>query len=183
VVLLPPLLQPPAVRIFEDERTFAFANPAAIVGPGASIAPPGEALPGRERRGPLRVRPRLAAVIGQGSEIAGFTILCEWRAPGLRSPKDRDFALGLGPVVVTSEELGRAALAARVAIDGAERLAGGFDAFDWEAARAWAAAGTTLRAGDLLAGPALGEVAVPAGSEVGIDVSGVGLLVQRAAEA
>src|SRR3990170_906034 len=37
VHLLAPVLHPPAVRVFEDQTTFAFANPAAIVGPGAQV--------------------------------------------------------------------------------------------------------------------------------------------------
>ena len=49
------------------------------------------------------------------------------------APKDRDFALLLGPTVETSLT----------------------DAFDWEAARALAAENTRLRPGDLLAGPVL----------------------------
>ena len=45
--------------------------------------------------------------MGAGGEIGGFTVLAEWRAPGIEPPKDRDFALGLGPVVVTSDEVDR----------------------------------------------------------------------------
>ena len=57
----------------------------------------------------------------------------EWRAPDLVTPKDRDFALLLGPAVETEHE----------------------DGFDWDAARTLAAANTRLRPGDLLAGPVL----------------------------
>ena len=73
------------------------------------------------------------AVIGADGAIAGWTGLVEWRAPELAAPKDRDFALLLGPTVETELE----------------------DGFDWEAARALAAANTRLRPGDLLAGPVL----------------------------
>ena len=55
------------------------------------------------------------------------------RCRSRRAPKDRDFALLLGPAVETEHE----------------------DGFDWEAARALAAANTRLRPGDLLAGPVL----------------------------
>ena len=58
----------------------------------------------RARRGPCDRRrrsssgaPRLAAVIGADGAIGGFTALAEWRARALEPPKDRDFALGLGP--------------------------------------------------------------------------------------
>src|SRR5688572_29767378 len=99
VVLLAPVLHPPSVRVFEEDGSFAFANPAAIVGPGAEIRPSDTVSPGG-----LAVLLRPAAVSGAGGLIGGLTVLAEWRAPALRPPKDRDFALGLGPVVVTSDE-------------------------------------------------------------------------------
>ena len=34
VALLAPVLHPPSVRVFDDQTSFAFANPTAIVGPG-----------------------------------------------------------------------------------------------------------------------------------------------------
>ena len=37
VQLLAPVLHPPSVRVFEDQRYFCFANPAAILGPDAVI--------------------------------------------------------------------------------------------------------------------------------------------------
>ena len=58
----------------------------------------------------------------------------ERRAGGLEPPKDRDFALRLGGLMVTPDEW-----------DG--------DGFDWEDAVAYAARGTVLRPGDLVAGP------------------------------
>ena len=72
-------------------------------------------------------------MIGLDGAIGGWTGLAEWRAPELAAPKDRDFALLLGPVVETELD----------------------DAFDWEAARALAELHTRLRPGDLLAGPPL----------------------------
>ena len=119
-----PVLEPPAIRVFDEPGSFAFANPTAVRSPGSEIPRPG---------GRLDAAQRLTAVIGADGAIAGWTGLVEWRAPDLATPKDRDFALLLGPVVET--ELG--------------------DTFDWEAARALAAANTRLRPGDLLAGPVL----------------------------
>ena len=170
VRLLAPVLHPPAVRVFEDDRSFAFANPAAIVGPGAEIR-------GRGRE--LVLIPRIAGVIGSDGAIEGFTALAEWRALGPQTPKDRDFALGLGPLVVTSDELDPDGIEAVVRVDGGERLRGRFDEFDWEAARGHAAAETTLRPGDLLAGPTLGSVVglVPGGS-VQLEADGIGVLEQ-----
>ncbi len=161
VVLLAPILHPPSVRLFEEQDVFSFANPAAIVGPDATIARPngshGKASPG------LVGRSRLAAVIATGSEIGGFTICVEWRAEGLEAPKDRDFALGLGPVVVTPE------------------AAPPGDGFDWAAAVALAAANTTLYPGDLLAGPVREEIPGAPGSVVEVEIDGIGVLAQRIA--
>ncbi len=89
VLLRAPVLEPPSIRIFEDEKTFAFGNPAAIHSPGALVTRPD---------GRLDVVTRLAAVIGKDGAISGWTGLAEWRAPELATPKDRDFALLLGPV-------------------------------------------------------------------------------------
>lgn len=177
VVLLAPVLHPPAIRIFDDQETFAFANPAAIVGPHREIARP---RPRDDRvRGGLCVRPRVAALVGAEGAIAGFTILAEWRDGARRPPKDRDFALGLGPVVVTAGALDPSRLDAVVAVDGEERLDERVGPFDWGAALALAADGTRLVAGDLLAGPALGAVAVDSHSRVEIAVEGIGTLEQR----
>jgi hypothetical protein len=124
VRLRAPVLEPPSIRIFEDQETFSFANPTAIRSPGSEIPRPA---------GRLDAAQRLAAVIGADGEIGGWTGLLEWRSPKLAAPKDRDFALLLGPAVETQHA----------------------DAFDWAAARALAAENTRLRPGDLLVGPVL----------------------------
>jgi hypothetical protein len=128
VVFRAPVLHPPAVRIFDGPHLFEFANPAAIRHPDVEI----EAPDGADG---LVVLSRPTAVIGADGAIGGFTTLREWRADGLAPPKDRDFALQLGPLVVTPDEW-----------DG--------DGFRWDGAVAYAARGTVLRPGDLLAGPA-----------------------------
>jgi hypothetical protein len=156
VVLLAPVLHPPSVRVFEDDGSFTFANPAAIVGPGAEIA----------FRDGLSVLRRPAAVIGAGGLIGGLTILAEWRASALRSPKDRDFALGLGPVVVTTDE-----------------CPADPHGFDWTAALALAGSGTVLYPGDILAGSALEQRDVGAGEVVSLGIEGIGVLEQRVARA
>ena len=92
VVLRAPVLEPPAVRVFEDASSFWFANPSAIRSPGSFVTRPG---------GRLDVTTRLAAVIGLDGAIGGWTGLAEWRAPELAPPKDRDFCLLLGPIVDT----------------------------------------------------------------------------------
>jgi hypothetical protein len=170
VQLLAPILHPPSVRLFDEQDGCAFANPAAIVGPGAEIESAQE---------PLALVPRLAAVIGAEGALAAFTILAEWRDPARRPPKDRDFALGLGPVAVTPDELDRDARPIVARVDGAERAAGAFTGFDWEAAISLAAEGTKLYPGDLIAGPGAAEVADLSPGPVEIDVDGIGVLAQR----
>jgi hypothetical protein len=160
VVFLAPVLHPPSVRIFESQESFAFANPAAIVGPGATVSPRGG--PGEPASHELVALPRVTAVIGAEGAVGGFTILAEWRAPGIRPPKDRDFALGLGPVVVTPD---------------ATTLE---DGFDWAEAVAFAAEGTVLHPGDVLAGPA-SDPHPAAHGHVAIAVEGIGVLEQRVA--
>jgi hypothetical protein len=153
VQLLAPVLHPPSVRVFDDQESFAFANPAAVVGPGGVVVGPSARLV---------VLARLAAVIGAGGVIGGFTGFAEWRAPGLTPPKDRDFALGLGPFLVPSDEVAR----------------GGFPDFDWPAAIELAASGTRLLPGDIVAGPAREPLYVSAGRTLELEVEGIGVLEQ-----
>jgi hypothetical protein len=167
VRLLAPVLHPPAVRIFEDQHSFAFANPAAIVGPDAEIPSGGQVA---------ALLPRIAAVIGAAGALAGFTAFADWRRPGLEPPKDRDFALGLGPVVVTQDELDPDGLEAVVRVDGVEHLHGSLSEFDWEAAHDHVAEGTVLRPGDLIAGPTAGDVDGLAQGSVDLEVEGIGVL-------
>jgi hypothetical protein len=145
VLLRAPVLEPPAVRLFEDATRYSFANPTAIRSPGAFVTRPG---------GRLDVATRLAAVVGLDGSIGGWTGLAEWRAPELAAPKDRDFALLLGPAVETE-------------------LA---DAFDWEAARSLAELNTRLRPGDLLAGPVLELHEDVASGPLELELAGIGTL-------
>jgi Rv2993c-like, N-terminal len=170
VQLLAPVLHPPAIRIFDDESSFAFANPAAIRGPGSEIA--GDVV--------LALAPRIAGVIGAEGALAAFTILAEWRDPARRPPKDRDFALGLGPVAVTTAAFDPGACVQVVRIDGVEHARLPVGAFDWEAAAAFAAERTRLYAGDLIAGPSCGLVDdIVRGTVVEVAVDGIGMLAQR----
>jgi hypothetical protein len=125
VDLRAPILRPPSIRFFEDERTFSFGNTASMYARGAAV--------------PAHVSDvqsvlRVAAVIGADQSIAGFTPVEEYRTTALPPPKDRDFAVGLGPFVVTRDELEPAG-------------------FAWDDAAAWAALNTALRPGDLLVAP------------------------------
>jgi Domain of unknown function (DUF2437) len=173
VRLLAPVLHPPAIRVFESETAFEFANPAAVLGPNAEVA---------HRTTDdwlhLDLLPRVAAVVGERGEIAGFTLFADWRAPKLGPPKDRDFAIGLGPVVVTPDDAPEMPTGA-VRVFGDVVLSGGFPAFDWDAARAYAAADTALKPGDLLAGPPLGVVEdIEPATAIELEVDGIGVLPQ-----
>jgi Fumarylacetoacetate (FAA) hydrolase family len=174
VRLLAPVLHPPSVRLFDDEETFAFANPAAIVGPDAAVRVPR----GSEPQGGLVLLPRIAGVVGARGTIGGFTLLAEWRDPERSAPKDRDFALGLGPVVATPDELEPRTVTVGVRTNGSEVAGEALDGFDWSRARELAAEGTALRPGDLLASPALASVPVLPGN-IEIDASAIGVLEQR----
>ena len=121
VVFRAPVLHPPSVRIFDRRDEFRFANPAAIVGADAEIPVPGAV--------PIE---RVAAVIGLGGAIGGFSRLVEWTAPHLSGEKSRDFALALGPFVTTPDD---------------ETPPG----HEWERLVAHAAANTRLYPGDLIA--------------------------------
>jgi hypothetical protein len=121
VVFRAPVLHPPSVRLFDGDGDFCFANPAAIKAVGDD---PG--VPGAEQV------ERVAAIIGSGKAIGGFTPLVEWVAPQLDGAKQHDFALTLGPVVTTPDE-------------------GVPPGVDWERLVALAAENTTLYPGDLIA--------------------------------
>ena len=91
VALLAPVLRPPSIRFFEDERTFWFGNTASIYGPEDAAPAPA----------PVESRFCIAAVVGAEELIAGFTLVNDWRAPSLDPPKDRDFATSVGPWIET----------------------------------------------------------------------------------
>jgi len=171
IVLLAPVLHPPTVRIFDGQESFAFANAAAAGGPGLRVP---------ARGSPLLLFPRLAAIVGAGGRIGGYTLLAEWRADGVPAPKDRDFALGLGPAVCTPDEFEPAAAVIAVRPGGAEQPRAEAPPFDWDEAAAFAAAGTTLRPGDVLAGPCAAPLR-PAAGPVELELSGIGVLVQTVA--
>jgi 2-keto-4-pentenoate hydratase/2-oxohepta-3-ene-1,7-dioic acid hydratase in catechol pathway len=168
VRLLAPVLHPPSVRLFEETGEFAFANPAAVVGPDAAVAVPADAAG-------IDAELRLAAVVGADGEIGGLTIMGSWVAPGLPRAKDRDFAIALGPVVVTLDELPTTARAA-LRVNGEER-AHGVARADWPGLVSTAARDTALVPGDVIAAAPVVRVAgAAAGDTVELDVGGLGVL-------
>lgn len=172
VTLLVPVIYPPAVRVFDSEDAFEFANPMAVRGSGAVASAPGE----------LILLPRLAGVIGAEGAIGGFSLFADWRAPASARPKDRDFCSVLGPVVVTPDECDGSAVSLAVRVDGEERFSTLFGGFDWDAARALAAAGTELRPGDILVSPASGRIdGLQSGTNVELEAQEIGVLTTTVA--
>jgi 2-keto-4-pentenoate hydratase/2-oxohepta-3-ene-1,7-dioic acid hydratase in catechol pathway len=148
VVFRAPVLHPPSIRIFGAEGDFTFANPAAVRSPEEAIVLPA----GVEA---IEAQLRLAAMIANGA-IAGFTLMNEWHAPQLRGAKAHDFAISLGPVLVTPDELETAG--------------------DWDPLVEHVSRNTRLYAGDILA--AGGELLGPfhAGDVVEVGFEPIGTL-------
>jgi hypothetical protein len=149
IVLRAPVLHPPTIRIFDGDD-FSFANPSSIYGPGETVPLP---------VGADRVEPqeRLAAVIGAGM-IGGFTLMNDWVSPSLAGAKGRDFAISLGPVVVTPDE-----------------FAGGD--IDWATLLDHAELNTRFFPGDVIAGPVRHRAGlVRAGGSVELSHPVIGLL-------
>ena len=180
VTLLAPVPEPPSVRDFfafeghvatgwrlrggevppawYDAPVFYFSNPASIHGPGEPVRrPPATAM--------LDFELEIAAVLGADGEITGFTLFNDWSARdvqraemtvGLGPAKGKDFAISLGPWLVTPDELpyedGRLRLTATVSVNGREltRSDAGEQHWSWPELVAHAARDTRLRPGDVL---------------------------------
>jgi 2-keto-4-pentenoate hydratase/2-oxohepta-3-ene-1,7-dioic acid hydratase in catechol pathway len=175
-------MYPPSVRVFTpfergETPFYSFRSPFPVLGPDAD-------LPYPDVVGELDYGLALAAMIGAEDEIAGFTVANDWsdrvlaraeRAAGFGPGRSGDFALSLGPVLVTPDELGETRLVARV--NGEERCG----ADTRELVHRWpelVAAAGRLRPGDLLlarvsggAGPALRP-----GDVVELEAEGIGVL-------
>jgi fumarylacetoacetate (FAA) hydrolase len=182
--LLAPVPEPPSVRDFYayeghvaagaarrgreiapywyEAPAFYFSNPAAIHGPGEPVRrPPSTSM--------LDFELEIAAVIGLDDrgepEIAGFTLMNDWSARdvqasevtvGLGPAKAKDFAISLGPWLVTPDELpyrdGRLHVSARVEVNDEQVAAGEASAkhFTWPDLVSHAARDTRLRPGDVI---------------------------------
>jgi fumarylacetoacetate (FAA) hydrolase len=163
VTLLAPLAVPPSIRVFDADGRFEFANPAALVGPGAVISAPDATI---------ALDAGLAGLVGLDGVVA-VSPVARLRAPALAPPKDRDFGIVLGPWFTTLDEA-PGAPSVRVTAGGAATEATASDV-DWETARRFAAANTRLRVGDLLLAPAAVTADTPPGEAV-VDVAGLGRL-------
>ena len=154
VDLRPPVLHPPSIRLFGEGDDFVFGNTAAVYGPDEDVPYPR----GSEE---LRSRPAVAAVIGTAGAIAGFTGANAWYAPDLPAAKSYDFALSLGPAIVTPDEYAAGP--------------------GWGARLDGASLNTVLRPGDLLVHPLGPGAPVSRGEAVEVTVDGMGVLKNRLA--
>jgi fumarylacetoacetate (FAA) hydrolase len=175
---------------------FYFSNPAAIVGPGEAVRRP-------EVTQMLDFELEIAAVMGAGGVIAGFTLMNDWSARDVQREevtvmlgpaKAKDFATSLGPWLVTPDELpyrdGRLHLEAWVTVNGEEvgRGSAGDQHFSWPEIVDHAARDTRLRPGDVLGsgtlnrgcllelGPLPGGRWIEPGDVVALHAEGMGVL-------
>ncbi len=218
ITLLAPVPDPPSVRDFfafeehvkagwrlrGDEvppawytaPSFYFSNPASIHAPGQPVEKPAATEL-------LDFELEIAAVIGAGGEIAGFTLLNDWSARdvqreemtvGLGPAKGKDFAISLGPWLVTPDELpyedGRLQLEATASVNGVEltHTNAGEQHYSWPALVGHAARDTRLRPGDVIGsgtlnrgcllelGPLEGDRWLEPGDSVEIAAEGLGTL-------
>ncbi|CAN5771482.1 fumarylacetoacetate hydrolase family protein [soil metagenome] len=154
---------------------FYFSNPASVVGPGDQVAVP---------RGcaELDYELEVAAIVGVEATdvdperwrevVAGFCIMNDWSArdlqrremrQGLGPAKGKDFALSLGPELVTPDELlavasGRPEAAMVARVNGVERSRGQLADIHhpWGDLLAHASRSTTLRPGDVIGSGTVG---------------------------
>jgi fumarylacetoacetate (FAA) hydrolase len=180
VRLLAPVPEPPSVRDFfafeghvatgwrlrggeippawYEVPVFYFSNPASIHGPDEPVRKPAATQL-------LDFELEVAAVLGPGGEIAGFTLFNDWSARdvqrhemtvGLGPAKGKDFAISLGPWLVTPDELplrdGRLAVEATVTVNGEEitRSDAAEMHWSWDELIAHAGRDTRLRPGDVI---------------------------------
>ena len=125
---------PPSVRVFDKPGSFEFATPAARAGPGAAVPCPPST--------PVGADIGLAGLVGPDAVVA-LSPVARLRAPELDPPKDRDFAIVLGPWFTTVDEA-PAISDVTGTVDGA-RSGARFGPFDWESARRFAEENTRLR--------------------------------------
>jgi fumarylacetoacetate (FAA) hydrolase len=190
VELRAPVLHPPNVRVFagferHDRPFFSFRTSGQILGPEEEVRYP-------DGTTELDFGLGVAAVIGADGAIAGLTVANDWtardlerieRAEGFGPSKSKDFALSIGPWLVTVDELdgsgGR--LTARVNSDERQTADLGELAHPWQELAEYAARNTSLRPGDLLVCSAAGSDGpwLKPGDIVELEHERVGLLRNR----
>jgi fumarylacetoacetate (FAA) hydrolase len=216
VALLAPVPRPPSVRdFFAFERhiataranrgstvpaewyefpVFYFSNPAAITGPGAEVPYPAGTAE-------LDYELEVAAVIGTDGQVGGFTVMNDWSARdiprkemrvGLGPAKAKDFAISLGPVLVTADEFDGSLAVMTARVNGEERSRGNLADlhYSWAEILAQAARNTVLRPGDVIGSGTVGTGCIlehndgrwlTPGDVVELEVEGIGILRNQVA--
>ena len=211
VRLLAPIPEPPAVRDFISfeqhiattrrrrgatvpSQWYEFpsstsATPRAIVGPDEPVRYP-------DGTHELDYELEVAAVVGTGGRIAGFTVMNDWsardlqrqeQAVGLGPAKGKDFATSFGPVLVTVDEFDGSSGTMLARVNGEERSRGDLaDLYHgWEAMLERASRNTRLRPGDLIGSGTVGSGCIlehgderwlRPGDVVELEVEGIGVL-------
>jgi len=214
VTLLAPIPRPPSIRDFfafeqhvataranrgsqvpkewYEFPAFYFTNPAAVYGPDADIPYP-------EGTSELDYELEIAAVIGAGQRIAGFTVLNDWSARdiqrketrvGLGPAKAKDFATSMGPVLVTPDEFSGTAARMTAKVNGEPRSAGNLADihYSWQEILGQAARNTRLHPGDVIGSGTVGTGAIlehddgrwlTRGDVVELEVEAIGTLRNR----
>jgi fumarylacetoacetate (FAA) hydrolase len=192
VELRPPVLRPQSVRVFSalersDPPYFSFRNTGPVFGHEDDVPYPG----GTDE---LDVGLAVAAVVGADGAIGGVTLANDWtardleraeRKSGFGPSKSKDFALSIGPWLVTPDELdgNGGTLIGRVGGEERSRVDLGDLAYGWDVLVAHAARNTALRAGDLLVCSSSGRGGpwLSAGDVVELELEGFGVLRNRVA--
>jgi fumarylacetoacetate (FAA) hydrolase len=173
VRLRSPVLHPPSVRTFTRGYDFHFSNPASIYGPDDEIRVPVDS-------DGLDYELGVAALIGSQERIGGFTIVNDWAGRGLEGPKSRDFAMSLGPIVVTPDEFEGTEAVVVARVNGEAHSRGSVELpHSWEELREYAAHNTRLLPGDVLALALMRDGPVRGGDRVELEVEGIGVLSNR----
>jgi fumarylacetoacetate (FAA) hydrolase len=171
---------------------FYFSNPAAVIGPNS-------VLPIPEGTQQLDYELEVAAVIGAGGRLGGFTIMNDWSARdlqrkemriGLGPAKGKDFATSLGPVVLTVDEFTGTGALMLARVNGEGRSGGELaDMYwTWEDILNHAARNTRLRPGDVIGSGTVGTGCIleagddrwlQPGDVVELEVEGIGVLTNQ----
>jgi len=178
------------------QPAFYFSNPAVVYRDGDEVPKP-------EGSVALDYELELAAVIGPGGEIEGFTIMNDWSARdlqyrempvGLGPAKGKDFATSLGPELVSRDELpADLDMGAVARVNGEVRTdsrTGGMH-WSWDQLLEHAARNTRgLQPGDVIGSGTVGRGCIlehgdgrwlEPGDEVELEIEGIGVLRNRVA--
>lgn len=173
---------------------FYFSNAASVYGDGDEIPKPADTAM-------LDYELELAAVMGAGGRIEGFTIMNDWSARdlqmqemrvGLGPAKGKDFATSLGPALVPPSELPPDLdMRAIARVNGEVRTDARTGAMHWSWEQILAAAARNTRGldeGDVIGSGTVGRGCIlehgdgrwlQPGDEVELEIEGIGVLRNR----